>query len=98
MTFFGITGITTPGRFNNPNTVIGDIVGRVLVFAVLAAGLYFLVRALTTGYTVLTSGGDPAKLQTATRQLTNAIIGLVIVISIFFIGQIIETILGINIL
>ena len=98
MMIFGLTGITTPGRFNNPNTLVGDVVSRIVVFAILGAGLYFLFRTITSGFSIISSSGDPAKLQSATRELTNAVLGLVIVISVFFLAQIVEAILGINII
>ena len=95
----GITGITvpTPPIFTNPGTLVGDVVSRFLLFAISLAGIYFLYRLITAGYTYLTSIGDPGKIQSGTKQLTNAITGLVLVISAFFIAQILESIFGINI-
>lgn len=94
----GINNVTPPGLFNNRATLVGDILTRVLLFAIIAAGLYFLFRTITSGFSFLSSSGDPAKLQSATRELTHALIGLVIVITVFFLGQLLETILGIKIL
>lgn len=98
MTLAQINGINTVTRFTDSNTLVGDVVSRVLIFAVIAAGLYFLFHLITSGFSFLTSAGDPAKLQTATREITNALLGLVIVISVFFAAQLIETILGINLI
>ncbi len=95
----GITGIQSPSTvFQNYNTIWGDLLGRFLLFAIPAAGLFFFARIIQAGYTIMTTSGDPAKLQAANTLLSNSAIGLVIVISSFFIAQIAEVILGIKIL
>jgi len=92
----GITGISTPGRFTNPATLVSDLLSQGLLYAIVLAGLYFLARLIISGFSFLTSGGDPAKVQSATREINHALIGLIIIISAFFLGQIIETIFGID--
>ena len=82
----------------NPGVFVGNFVSRVLVFAIIAAGLFFFVKLISAGYTYLTSLGEPAKIQAASKELTNAAIGLLIVISAFFLAQIIQVVFGINIL
>ena len=67
-------------------------------FAIIGAGLFFFVRLISAGYTYLTSLGESAKIQSASKELLNAIIGLLIVVSAFFIAQIVQVIFGINIL
>ncbi len=85
-------------KFTDYNTLAGDIVSRILLFAILGAGLYFFVRLISAGYTYLTSLGEPAKIQSASKELLNAVIGLLVVISAYFIAQIIQVVLGIKIL
>jgi hypothetical protein len=68
------------------------------MFAIAASGFYFLFRTITSGFTYLTSAGDPAKLAAASKHFSNGLIGLIIVLSAFFIAQIAETLLGVNIL
>lgn len=63
----------------------------------LIAGLFFLFKLITAGYTYLTSTGDPAKIQAATKEISNASVGLGLIITTYFIGQIIESLLGVNI-
>lgn len=91
-----ITSIPAPGRFNNYDSLAGDVVSRILLFAIGFSGFLFLYQLIVAGYTYLTSLGDPGKIQSATKQLINASTGLLIVISVFFLGQIIELLLGIN--
>lgn len=83
---------------DNPSLTIGSVISRLLLFAIIAAGLYFFVRLIFAGYKYLTSLGEPAKIQSASKELTNATIGLLVVISAFFLAQIIQVVFGISIL
>lgn len=91
---------TGPGVFQNisPSNLVGVVLSRFLLFAIPVAGIYFLVRLILSGYNFMTSLGDPAKIQAAQQQLVNAGFGLLIVISAYFITQIIQSILGVTIL
>ena len=99
-----ITGITPPPGLRSEFIDSGDtlnlggLVSRLLTFAIIGAGLFFFVRLLSAGYSYLTSLGEPAKIQSASKELLNAVIGLIIVISAFFLAQILQVVFGINIL
>ncbi len=99
-----ITGITSPPglkpEFSDRNSALnlGGLVSRILTFAIIGAGLFFFVRIISAGYVCLISLGDSAKIESATKELTNALIGLLIVISAYFLAQILQVIFGINIL
>lgn len=84
--------------FQNYKTLVGDIVSRLLLYAIAAAGMYFFVKLVIAGFTYLTSLGDPGKVQAAQQTLAHALIGLIIVITAFFLAQIVELIFGIKIL
>lgn len=77
--------------------LVGELVSQVMTFAIVAAGLYFFVRLISSGYGYLTSLGDPTKVASSTKELTNAIVGLTIVVTAFFIMQLLQNVLGINI-
>lgn len=95
-TFFNPPG--GGGAVNNYDVVLGFTVSRILAFATVLAGLIFFLKLLASGYGYLTSAGDSSKAQAATKNITNAAIGLFVVISAFFISQILEAVLGIKIL
>lgn len=82
-------------KFTAYETLAGDIVSRLLTFAIIAAGLFFFVKLISAGYTYLTSLGEPAKIQSASKELTNALVGLLVVISTFFVAQILQVVFGI---
>lgn len=72
-----------------PALIAGAFVAGVVIFFFM-----FLVGAI--GW--ITSGGDKAKTEVARGRITNAIVGLVILLSLFAIVNLIETFFGINIL
>ena len=78
--------------------LLGQVVSRLLAFAIVGAGLFFFVRLISAGYAYLTSLGEPTKIQSASKELLNAVVGLLIVISAFFISQILQVVFGIKIL
>lgn len=83
---------------NRTRESLALVVSRILTFAIAIIGLFFFVRLVSAGYGYLTNAGDQNKIQNASKELTNALIGLLLVISAFFIIQAIQTIFGINIL
>ncbi len=97
---FQIVGITQPGGLSlfTPDIALAYFTNRLLTFAIAGAGLFFFVRLISAGYGYLTNAGDQNKIQSASKELTNALFGLLLVISSFFIIQVIQTIFGINIL
>lgn len=76
---------------------IPEFVSRFLQFAIAGSGLVFLIQLIAAGYNYLTSAGDPAKVTAASKTLTHAAIGLIVIISVYSIIRVIETLLGINI-
>ncbi|OGC93140.1 hypothetical protein A2876_01170 [Candidatus Amesbacteria bacterium RIFCSPHIGHO2_01_FULL_48_32b] len=92
-----ISGIYNPTRFTNPTGLPTVFASLLLQYAIIGAGFVFFVQLIMAGFSFLTAAGDPAKIQGATKTLTHALIGLIVVITAFFIAQILEVILGLNI-
>jgi hypothetical protein len=76
------------------NKVLSVIIGVMTV----AAGLWFLFQFFIGAFTWLTSGGDKVALENARKKITNAIIGLVIVVAAIFLIDLIGNIIGLDIL
>lgn len=90
-----ITGIDNPStRFTDYATLPATVMGRALLFAISAAGLYFFYQLIMSGVSYMTAFGDESRIQQVTKQLTNAAFGLIIVISAYFILSMLETITG----
>ena len=83
---------TTPSLsriYDNFETAnLGFWVSRALQYSIVIAGLIFFIKLLSAGFSYLTSAGDSGKIQAATKEITNALIGLILVISVFFIKQV----------
>ena len=94
----GVNGPSTVFLANSYATLPSLVTSRFLLFSIFVAGLIFFVRLLLAGFALMTASGEPAKIQTATKSLTHALIGLIVVVAAFFIAQIIETVFGLNIL
>ncbi|MGB6838996.1 MAG: hypothetical protein WBD86_03710 [Microgenomates group bacterium] len=75
---------------------IGSIVSELLKYLFPLAGILLLLYLLFGGFSLMTSGGDPKKMQAAKGKLTNALVGFIIVFAAYWIVQIIGTILGIE--
>lgn len=68
-----------------------------LVSTVLAlAGVGLFVMLVAGGFTFLLSGGDQKKLDAAKGTLTNAILGLVVIVSAYLILRTIEIFTGVT--
>ncbi len=96
----GAVGTGFLGLFNpaSPGNSLSLVIARILLFATIVSGLIFFVKLMMAGFSYLTSAGDSNKIQAATKEITNATIGLLIVISTFFLAQIIQVVLGIKII
>ena len=82
----------------DPNQSLALLISKLIMYAIVIAGLIFFIQLISAGFSYLTSAGDSAKIQSATKSLTTALIGLLVVISAFFLAQIVQVIFGIQIL
>jgi heme/copper-type cytochrome/quinol oxidase subunit 2 len=69
-----------------------------IVQAVVAlVGVALFVMLLVAGFKYLFSGGDPKKLEAAKGTLTNAIIGVVVIVSAYIILKLIAVFTGVDV-
>jgi cytochrome bd-type quinol oxidase subunit 2 len=61
-------------------------------------GLMFMLYFILGGLSWITAGGDKAKVDDAKAKMTNAAIGLIIIVAAYAIGYIVGEVLGIKIL
>lgn len=85
-------------RFTSSDNLVGNVVSRLLLYSIILGGMIFFVKLVMAGYGYLTSAGDSNKIAAASKNLVNAAIGLFLIFITFFIAQILQVILGINIL
>ena len=66
-------------------------------FVFVIGGLVFFFLLIAGAIKWITSGGDKASLESAQKTITNALIGLAILLSVFVIISLIEQLFGVNI-
>ncbi len=77
---------------------IGDIVSRLLIYIFPLAGIATFVYLLIGGFGYLTAAGNEEAAKKAQGQITNALIGFLIIFLSYWIVQILEIILGVELL
>jgi len=83
-------------NINKEDLKLGEIVSGLLPYLFAGAGLFLLLYLIFGGFQLMTSGGDPKKMQEAKGKLTNALVGFIIVFVAYWLVQIVGTILGIE--
>lgn len=76
----------------------GEIISLLLPYVFILAGLILFILLIIGGFEYLTSGGDQKKVASAQARLTNAFVGFIIIFVSYWLIQLLETILGIDIL
>ena len=75
-----------------------DLLPRIVGLAFVVGVLIFFFIMITGAIQWITSGGDKAAVEGARGKITNAVVGVVILLSLFALLKIIEDFFGINIL
>jgi hypothetical protein len=93
--FQPVTTGTGVDAFREPFTkFLSNFIG----FLTTLAGIMFLIYFIFAGLSWVTSGGDKGKVEKAKDQLTQAAIGLVVIIAAYGIVGVIGRVLGLDIL
>jgi hypothetical protein len=79
-----------------PGNNIGGIINLMIPYIIAAAGFGLLVTIVMAGFTILTSAGDAKKMEMGKNQLTNAVIGAVVIFIAYWLTQLAGIILGIK--
>ena len=74
------------------------ILSNVVGFLTLVGGLLFLIYFMIGGFSWITAGGKPENIQKAQDMITNAVIGLIIMVAAYSIAFIVSQVLGIDFL
>jgi len=71
---------------------------NILLIIIPLAGLAAFVTLIIGGFQYLTSAGDPKQLQKATATITAAIIGIAVILGIWFVFKLLFVITGLDLL
>jgi hypothetical protein len=83
-------------NINKEDLNLGEIVSGLLPYLFAGAGLFLLLYLIFGGFQLMTSAGDPKKMQEGKGKLTNAFVGFIIIFIAYWLVQIVGTILGIE--
>ncbi len=78
-------------------TCLEPMFGSVVRAVVALAGVALFIMLLVGGFKMLISGGDAKKLDSAKGTITNAVIGLVVIVASYLILLTIKQITGVNV-
>ena len=93
-----IDKITGPKEVGEPINLLNKAISIVIGVLTAITFVYFIFLFFTAALNWLSAGGDQKKIETAGKQITNALIGLAIVIAAISIINLLGSILGISIL
>ncbi len=85
--------ITIPDGFPKD---INAIIAAAVPILIGIAGLVFFMMLILGGFRYLTAGGDEKAAQEARKSLTNAFIGLIVIVASFLITQLLFAVFGLN--
>ena len=91
-------GPTAPADKGALGESMAHLISVVIGLFTLVAGLWFLFQLILGGYNYMSAGGNKEKAQTASQKITQALIGLVIVVLAIFIVNLLGYILNIDFL
>jgi hypothetical protein len=77
---------------------VQGFIPAVVGIAFVIGALVFVFVMITGGIQWMSSGGDKAALESARGKITNAILGIVVLLATFAVIKIVESFFGINIL
>lgn len=104
--FAPLVALAAEGPFQQAQKLVGDvgtaagvgqqqslpkIVGSIINVALGFIGIVLLVLLLYGGFTWMTAGGEPKKVETAQTTIRNAIIGLIVIVAAFAISNFVLT-------
>lgn len=91
--------ITTPTPIHNPlapNYEAGKLISGIIGVFILFAAIFAFVYLLIGGINWITSGGDKAKVETARTRIINALVGLILIASIWAIITLVFPAVGLS--
>lgn len=86
----GFVACPTGNCFSTP----GDVVSRVMEYVFPFAGIALLFVVILSGYQLIISRGEPAKIQAATKRITYGLLGFGILIISYVVVKTISYVLG----
>jgi hypothetical protein len=84
--------------YTNTFSMFETLISNVLGLLTILAGLYFFFQIILAGYNWISAGGDKQAVQNAQKKVSNAVLGLIIIVLAYVITGVLSRFLGLNIL
>lgn len=94
--FKGLNSSLSDKGFKFANSSLGDIISSLLKYLFVFAGLALLGYLIYGGFLLMTSGGEPKKVEAGKGAVTNAILGFLIIFAAYWITQIVALVFNLN--
>lgn len=93
-----ISNLATPKLTGDGATFFGNFIPKIITILFMVGGLAFFFMFIIGAIRWITSGGDKGQVESARTQITQALVGFFVMVSIWAIAKLVETIFGVNIL
>jgi hypothetical protein len=81
-----------------PENLLATIMSNIIGAMTIGAGIWFLFQVIIAGYNYMNAASDKARIENASRKLTNSLVGLAIVVAAYGLLSLIGSLLGIEFL
>ncbi|MBU3957282.1 pilin [Patescibacteria group bacterium] len=78
--------------------IFTQIISNIIGIMTVVAGIWFFFMLIIGAYGYLTAGGDSKKIEEATKKITGALTGLIVIVLAYALVSLIGSLLGIDIL
>ncbi len=87
----GTGGVTLdgPADFNTSITSLGALIGILIPYFFVFSGIGLLIMLIMGGFSLLTGGSDPKKIESGKQRITYAIVGFLIVFLAYWAVQLV---------
>lgn len=87
----------TAGQYGRSGPGFAEFIANIISVVIIVSGIAFFLYFAIGGLRYITAGGDVKQTQEATKQITNALLGLAIVVGAFAITRVVGRVIGIDI-
>lgn len=94
---FGTINPTGYLKYPSGGSGFAQFIGNIVQVGITISGIAFFAFLAMGGLRYITAGGDVKQTQEAMKQITNAIIGLAIVVGAYAITRVVSRVLGVDI-
>ena len=85
-----------PTDTNTATSQLENTLSMVIGVLTIISVIFFTIQLILAGYSFMSAGGDPKKLEAARKKLTDGILGLTIVVVAYGLGALLANLTGIG--